>query len=228
MSAPLTTLCLARPRLALPAEVTGLRRGDLLVGLDGQPFAGDAQDLAARLAEGDGRPRAFTFLRGGKTFTLLSPTAGFGSWEPAPRPEQKPELPGDPARLQGWHVIRQADGLDEMVPARTSLLALAAPALWLAQMRLWTWLGLLGAGLALALPGGILAMAAVWAAFGLHLWRNGAQRVIADRLALGGVMLGQIAAPGEMAAHGAWAALTPGARLRFAPSLRPAVAETPA
>lgn len=192
--------------------MTGLQKGDLLVGINGQPFSGEYEDLVARMRLPG--PQALTFLRGGLAFTILTTTADLGVWEVVARPSALPALPS-PADLRGWIILRRADGAHEALPDGPSLLALAAPALWLAQMRLWTWLGLLVASLALALPGGIAALVAVWLAFGVHLWRRGALRVLSDRLAAGGAMLGQIAAPDESAAQSAWSALDPAARFFF-------------
>ncbi|MGP9805041.1 hypothetical protein [Paracoccus sp. NSM] len=225
-AAPDTTLRLARCGARDAGAAYGLKRGDLLIGLDGAPWQGGADALSRRVAAA-GRPVALTFQRGTALVTVMVRRADLGPWERAPLSQITPAdqpLP-DPLGLVNWEIMRRADGTHELFSRSSSMLALIAPALWLAQMRLWTWLATLILALALALSGGPLLMLAVWFAAGLHLWRAAAGHLRAARLAEGYRPLGIIAARTEAEACRLWAELHPGARFRFGGAVPPAEAQ---
>lgn len=221
---PAQTLRLARCGAADPGAAYGLRRGDLLLGVDGQPWRGTAAALATHLARAR-RPVALSFGRGAAVLTILSPRADLGPWETTPPPSEPAELPA-PLGLTNWEILRHPDGTHDLFRRAPSLLALIAPALWLAQMRMWTWLATLACGMALALPGGPPLVIAVWLAAGLHLWRAGPGHLRAARLAQGYHPVGVIAARGEAGACQHWSALNPTARFRFIPANRTTISAT--
>lgn len=213
---PDTMLRLARCGARDLGAAYGLRRGDVLLGVDGEPWRGGADALSRRVAKA-GRPVALSFQRGSSVLTVLVRRADLGPWERAAVSQTPPaDLPlPDPLGLVNWEIMRRADGTHELFSRAPSMLALIAPGLWLAQMRLWTWLGTLVTAMALALSGGPFLMLAVWIAAGLHLWRAGAGHLRAARLAEGYRPLGVIAARSEADACRHWADLNPGARFRF-------------
>lgn len=214
-SAAATTLRLARCGARDAGAAFGLRKGDILAGVEGVEWRGPAEALQARLAATD-RPLALTFRRGGAALTVLADRADLGLWERVPVESAPLPLPLDAARLCNWEVMVHADGSHDLIALRPSLLALVAPPLWLAQARLWTLFATLGAGMAIALPAGVLLVVGVWAAAGLHLWRTGDKHLRAARLAEGYRKVGVVAGANEAAARAAWAALEPGARFRYA------------
>jgi hypothetical protein len=223
-----STVTLARCGSRDAGHALALRRGDVLVGVDGTPWRGSADALGARLS-GAERPLALSFLRGDVLFSVLSDRADLGLWDSAPVPPGPHALPQGTARLGNWVILQGPDERFEPVDSRHSLLALAFPALWLAQMRMWTWLATLAAALVVALAGGPLLVAVVWMASGIHLWRNGAAHLLADRHAAGFVRAGVLAAASENEARAIWSRLSPGARFRFDPAqAAPAAPETSA
>nr|WP_111299273.1 hypothetical protein [Paracoccus saliphilus] len=208
------TLRLSRCGARDHGSMLGLRTGDVLTGVDGTRWQGPAAALSARLAEAPG-PLALTFLRDGALLTVLTRRGDLGAWDEVPAPEA--DIPAGPATagLCNWEIMRRPDGTHDLFARRPSLLALVAPALWLAQVRLWTWFFTLVTALVLALPGGAPLMFAVWMAAGLHLWRSGDAHLRTARLVEGFYTAGILAARTEIEACNAWATLHPGAHFRF-------------
>jgi len=211
---PARTLRLHRCGARDSGNALGLRRGDVLVGLDGAAWRGSPDAFRARFSAA-GQPIALTFRRGDSHFTVLADRPDLGPWESVPADAAPAALPAGVERLCNWEILVHPDGSHDLVALRPSLLALLAPLLWLAQMRLWTLSATLAAGMAVALPGGALLVAGVWIASGLHLWRTGDKHLRAARLAEGYRKVGVIAAMHEDEARVAWTALEPDARFRF-------------
>jgi hypothetical protein len=207
------TLRLARCGLDDPGRALGLRSGDVLIGVAGQAWQGSPEALRARFAGGD--PLLVSFLRGDVMISLLVDRADLGRWERTTPPDRMPALPAPDDRLCNWQIMQHHDGHHDLFALRPQTLALLAPALWLAQERMFTWLVALGAALALALPGGALLMGVVWIAAGLHLWRQGPLHIRQARLTDGYRPAGVIAARSAAQARADWDALVPGARFRF-------------
>ena len=115
---------LDRPRGALvtepteggPAEQAGLRRGDVIVSVDGDEIS-DALDLSRTIASRDpGTAVSITFMRGGQERTVevtldrLEPgEAGPAEAVPAPAPEPTPEPEVEPSSV-GITVVPNSDG----------------------------------------------------------------------------------------------------------------------
>jgi hypothetical protein len=229
METALQSLRLARCGMDDPGRAMGLRSGDLLLGVAGKPWHGTPEALRRRFGMTD-QPLLLSFQREAGMVSVLATRADLGRWERVPAPAEVPDLPQPDARLCNWQFMLHHDGTHDLFALRAQRLALLAPALWLAQERMFTWLVALGAAMALALPGGAWLMAVVWIAAGLHLWRNGAQHQQQARLAAGYRPAGVLAARSATEARQAWEALSPGARFRFdSPRARPAPAtEQPA
>ncbi|MGZ3217069.1 hypothetical protein [Paracoccus sp. T5] len=210
----LRTLRLSRCGARDHGSTLGLRAGDLLAGVNGARWQGSPAALSARLAAAP-EPLVLTFLRDGALLSVLTDRADLGPWDEVPAPG--PDMPAGPATvgLCNWEIMRRPDGTHDLFARRPSLMALVAPALWLARMRLWTWFFTLVTGLVLALPGGAPLMFAVWMAAGLHLWRSGDGHLRTARLSEGFYTAGIIAARSEAEACRSWAALDPGAQFRF-------------
>jgi hypothetical protein len=169
--------------------------------------------LRARFAAG--APLLLTFQRGDVAFCLLATRADLGRWERSPLPDTPAPAAPQHDALCNWQIMRRHDGEHDLFALRPQMLALVLPPLWLAQERLFTWLAALGAGLALALPGGMMLMAVVWIAAGLHLWRQGPLHMRQARLAAGYLPVAVLAARNSTEARAAWEALSPGSRFRF-------------
>lgn len=208
------TLRLSRCGVRDHGSTLGLRAGDVLIGVDGTRWRGTAAALSARLVAAS-QPLALTFLRDGALLTVLTDRGDLGPWDDVPAPQ--PDMSAGPATagLCNWEIMRRPDGTHDLFARRPSLLALVGPALWLAQMRLWTWFFTLVTALVLALPGGAPLMFAVWMAAGLHLWRSGDAHLRTARLAEGFYTAGIVAARTETEACASWVALSPDARFRF-------------
>jgi hypothetical protein len=222
---PTTTLVLARCGARDAGAALGLRKDDILVAIDGVEWRGSVTALRARMAGAD-RPAVLTFRRGETGLNVLATTSDLGQWQNTPAAPAPFGLPTMTDRMCNWEVMLHPDGSHDLIALRPALLALVAPPLWLAQMRLWTLLATLGAAMAIALPGGALLVGFVWAAAGLHLWRAGDRHLRVARMAEGCRKIGVVAAVSEHDARAAWAAVSPGARFRF--DAGPATAEHPA
>jgi hypothetical protein len=212
--------CLRLDSVAAPGRAIGLRAGDLLLHLDGQPFDGEIKTLQARFR--DGAEHALCLWRAGETWQVLSGTPALGRWRSAPLPEGAPGAPL-PEGLRNWEVMVDAAGRYDVQPCRASWAALLVP-LHLIQMRLWGALALWAALSALCLPLGWIAGAGVQALVWLYFWRAAPSLVRADRAARGYRLWRIVAARGEGALHRQMASLAPALRFVHA---RPAPAPAP-
>lgn len=208
------TLCLARCGAQDGGAALGLRKGDVLAGVNGVEWRGSLTAFRARLAAAD-RPLALTFRRGDVPLTVLAQVSDLGKWQNAAREPLPFALPTDTDLMCNWDVMMHPDGSHDLIALRPSILALVAPLLWLAQMRLWTLATTLGAAMAIALPVGAPLVGFVWVAAGLHFWRSGDKHLRVARLSEGYRKVGVVAASHEEGARSAWCALSPEARFRF-------------
>jgi len=217
-----TTLCLGRCKFEDHGHSLGLKTSDILVGVDGQQWRGSLQNLKTRFSQKPGHV-ALTFQRGDAVWSILTERLDLGEWRQVARTSASQMAPTNPEFLCNWEVVVNCDGTHDLFALRPSLAALVAPALWLAQQRLWTLLATLVAGLAVALPAGMPVVIGLWAAAGLHLWRSGTNHIRADRAAAGFHRVGIVAAQSEIEAIAFWESLNPTAQFRFltpAPPLR--------
>lgn len=209
-----TTLSLLRCKSSDAGHALGLKSGDVLVAVDGKTWAGGITAFKARFSQRGG-PVALTFLRGDAVWTVLAERPDLGQWVQAPQPAGLPKTRIETELLCNWEIVANADWTHDLFPLRPSIPALIAPAFWLAHRRLWTLLATLGAALAVALPAGVPLVIGLWVAAGLHLWRNGADHIRADRAAAGYHRVGMIAARTETEAIGIWQTLRPNTRFQF-------------
>jgi hypothetical protein len=208
------TLSLFRCKSSDAGHLLGLKTGDVLVSVDGKTWAGGITALKARFSQRGG-PVALTFLRGDAVWTVLADRPDLGQWRQEPRPAGISAPRIEPELLCNWEIVANADWTHDLFPLRPSVPALIAPAFWLAHRRLWTLLATLVAALAVALPAGIPLVIGLWVAAGLHLWRNGADHIRADRLGAGFHRVGMIAARTEAEAIETWRTLRPNSRFQF-------------
>jgi hypothetical protein len=213
-NAAAVTLCIGRCRSVDHGHGLGLKSGDILVGVDGKRWTGSLDSLKAHLSDRSDKI-VLTFQRGTAIWSVMTDRLDLGQWERLPAPSTTPFAPFATDLLCNWEIVANSDWTHDLFPLRPSVAALMAPALWLAQQRLWTLLATLGAGLAVALPAGVPVMVALWAAAGLHLWRSGTDHIRADRAGAGFHRVGVVAARSEMEAIAAWEGLRPNARFRF-------------
>lgn len=206
------------PRLKLanvppgaPGHHFGLRRGDVLVAVDGQVFSGGANELNQIFQQNRAIPHALTFQRDTKGFTILSGTPALGRWTTS----ADEALPGfapsdtDPTALRNWQILRDPRHRYDLIRTDRPLLALAAAPVWLLVMRLWLvcaglaivtgFAALLGPGLALAVYGGL----------SLWIWRNAPSLLRQDRRNRGFLPWMVIAEPTEASAHAKTVELDP-------------------
>lgn len=214
------TLCLFRCKSSDAGHLLGLKTGDVLVAVDGKTWAGGVTALMARFSQRSG-PVALTFLRGDAVWTVLAERSDLGQWQQVPRPAGFSTPRIETELLCNWEIVANGDWTHDLFPLRPSVPALIAPAFWLAHRRLWTLLATLVAALAVALPAGIPLVIGLWVAAGLHLWRNGADHIRADRLAAGFHRVGMIAARSEAEAIETWRTLRPNSRFQFETSAEP-------
>lgn len=219
------TLRLLRVPLTMQGHDLGLRPGDLLVGIDGQPWHGSLLGLRTHFRTAP--QRVLTFLRNDVAFSVIATTAALGTWEPAEAPLSLPDLPPSGRPLTAWQVLAVPDQGIELVPLRPAPLALALPLFWLAQNRMWAWFATLVGTLALSILASLVLAALVWVSFGLHLWRNGAVHLVRERVASGSRPLAVLAASDASEAARVWSTLAPEARLAPLPRPDAAAAESP-
>lgn len=213
-NASAVTLRIGRCRTTDQGYELGLKSGDVLVGVNGKRWTGSLDSLKAHFS-GRSAEVALTFQRGTVVWSVLTNHLNLAQWVRIPAPSATEFTPFSADLLCNWEIIANGNGTHDLFPRRPSLVALVAPALWLAQMRLWTLLATLGACLAVALPAGIPVMIALWAAAGVHLWRSGTNHIRAERASAGFYRVGVVAAPSELEAIAAWDRLRPGTRFRF-------------
>jgi hypothetical protein len=213
-------LVLKRCRTDDAGHCLGLRGGDVLITVDGTPWRGTATALQAHMAR-TGRATALGFQRAGVGFTVLTARVDLGQWARLPLDDTHTTLPDYAEGLRNWQIMADAYGNFDLFPVIPSIMALIAPPVWLAQGRLWAALVLFVMLATLALPVGVLLVAAIWVAVGVHLWRDGAghQRVTLEMQGYCSAAI--LATKTEGQAIETWKSLNPRARFRFDPAQTP-------
>lgn len=200
----------------------GLRPGDKLVGIDGKPFTEGPRELARRFSPTETRKVALHFQRADLDLTVISVTPKLGRWRPCPA-VGNPQLPQiDIDRIENWEVLRSRDGRYDLFRHRVSPLSWIATPIWLAQMRLWPYLGGMSALVLLGWPAGWWASALLYGLSAAYMRRNYAQLIRTDRLARGLAPYAVVAADSESAAHVAYADMEPDDRFVFGAAAGPA------
>lgn len=201
----------------------GLRPGDKLVGIDGEPFTEGARELSRRFSPLETKRVALHFQRADLDLTVISVTPKLGRWRPCPA-VGKPKLPKiDFDRIDNWEVLRSKDGRYDLFRHRVSPLTWMATPLWLAQMRLWPHLGGLFALVLLGWPAGWWASGILYGLAAVHVRRNYAQLIRSDRLSRGMLPYAVIAAETETAAHRTYTDMEPDDRFTFGAPAMPRV-----
>jgi hypothetical protein len=218
------SLRLTDPQSSPAGAALRLVDGDLLLAVNGMPFHGDAKELAARLAQGKGKPSALTLQRGSETLIVLSDTARLGQWEEVTKVKVDAKDRINPDILSNYEIFRSRTGSYDLQPLKSGILALIAAPVWLLQMRLWSLGASLIAAAMVAFAVSPLMALAVYLVSGLHIWRAGPAYFRADRKARGLQPHLVLAAASERAAHASYRKFEPQAQFLFSAAPRAAKA----
>ena len=196
---PLFTVCL-KSLTILGARLL-LQPGDILIAVNGAPFAHPETELTNKVSTACRGRCALTFLRGTEEFTVLVTSMDLGTWgvSDAPKNVERKRIP--PGALNNWEIYKNEDGLYDIQVQAPSLMALVLAPLWLAQMRLWTPLSTVSAVLIITLPFGSWIATAVYGICSVYVWRNAQSLFRTDREARGMELYKVIAAPSEKSVH---------------------------
>jgi hypothetical protein len=189
------------------ARAYGLRRGDLLVALNGRAIAGDPRAVLAGIKRGDAGPSLLRLRRGGDDWDLIADPRQLGRW----RAGRTDRAPGQlPARrgLRNWDVMVTPAGVYDVQMQAPRLLAFLVP-VYLMQMRLWGPLAIWAAVLLIGLMPGLVWAGIVQVVMAVYIWRAGPMLVRADRQAQGLRLWRVMAAPQEGALHRQLAQMMP-------------------
>ncbi|MCE6952998.1 hypothetical protein LAZ29_18895 [Cereibacter sphaeroides] len=207
-------LCLELASPSPAGAALHLRPGDRLCRVNGLPFTGAPEDLAARFAAA---PRlALGFRRGEADFVVLAETAALGDWIAVPATALPDGARLHPEALCNWEVMAARDGCYDIQPLPASRAALLAAPLWLLQMRLWGLAAALMAAVALAFAVVPWLAVPVYLLAAIHVGSAGPAYVRADRRLRGMQPVAVLAARNEAGAHAAWRGLDGRARFLFA------------
>jgi hypothetical protein len=193
-------------------RVLGLRKGDRLELINGQPFDGQSRSLVACCDPHGLRPVLLGFQRDGRHWSVLSTAAKLGHWARGP----VVALPHagaaqNPARHANWLVFSDGVARYDMYPLRPPLMALLAP-LHLLQQRLWVpWVLWFGLSILSALLGLVWGVA-LQLLMALYFWRAAPALFRADRVARGILPVLVVAAPSEAELHAQLRQIMPGQR----------------
>lgn len=178
-----------------------LQPGDILIAVNGVPFAHEEKELTAKVSTACKGKCALTFLRDTSEFTLLTTTMDLGVWEKYDAVKNVERKRISPGALNNWEIYRNEEGLYDLQVKAPSLFALVAAPLWLAQMRLWTPLATICAVLIITLPFGTWMATAVYGISCVYVWRNAQDLFKSDRITRGLEPFAVLAAPNEKSVH---------------------------
>ena len=210
-----TEIHLELHKVGVAGQSLGLRPGDKLVGLDGQPFTGGAKELRARFSALENKRVAMHFQRADVDLTVVSVTPKLGRWMPCPVAGEPHVPPVDASQLDNWEILRARDGSYDLFRHRVSPLVWIATPLWLAQMRLWPHLAAFLGMVAVGLPVGLWMAISLWVLASYYTRKNYAQVIRADRIQRGMFPFAIIAARGEMGAHATYLSMMPDDEFAF-------------
>lgn len=178
-----------------------LQPGDILIAVNGVPFAHEEKDLTPKVSTAGKGRCALTFLRDDDEFTLLTDTMDLGIWEKFPAVQTAQTKRISPGALNNWAIYRNGEGLYDIQCLAPSLFALVAAPFWLAQMRIWTPLATVCAVAIITLPFGNWIAATVYGICCIYVWRNANDLFKTDRIARGLEPYKIVAAPNEKSVH---------------------------
>lgn len=193
-------------------RVLGLRKGDRLELINGQPFDGQSRSLVACCDPHGLRPVLLGFHRDGRHWSVLSTAAKLGHWARGPV-VALPHVgaPQTAARHSNWLVFSDGVARYDIYPLRPPLGALLAP-IHLLQQRLWVpWGVWVGLSILSALLGPVWGVA-LQLLMALYFWRAAPALFRADRVARGMAPVLVVAAPSEADLHAQLGQLLPGQR----------------
>lgn len=197
------------------ARNLGVRVSDTLVAINGVPFDGGPKELFLRFAGQKRRKNAFTLLRDGREFTILSDSWRFGEWYKVPAPEQKERTRLYPDVMKNYEVYADRHGRYDLNPIQANAIALWAMPIYLLQMRLWMPLAAVFAGVVLSIPVGIWMSTVVYLLASVYVWKSGVLLIRGDRIAHGMRHAVTVAASSEEMAHRAAKAFDPKLTYKF-------------
>lgn len=187
--------------LTREAGKLGLELRDMLIAVNGVPFAHDKAELPYRLTHLVRGRTALTFRRDGEDFTVIATTPALGAWDPVDAPSDIERRRLSPNVMTNWEIYVHDDGHYDLQPLTPSLVALLAAPFWLAQMRLWVPMATVLSVVIITLPFGFWMTAAVYGVASVYVWRMSQELFRADRIARGFSPYRVIAAPSEKAVH---------------------------
>ena len=195
----------------------GLQVNDLLIGVNGVPFAYAKDELQQKLTYLTRGKTALTFRRDNRDFTVVATVPNVGNWDPVTAPIDVEKKRISATFLTNWEVFRSDDGLFDMQPLAPSLLALVAAPIWLAQMRLWVPFAMILSIVLITLPFGQLMSMAVYGLASVYVWRMSQEMFRTDRISKGLEPHLIFAAASERVAHRVYARLYPDDVFLYAP-----------
>jgi hypothetical protein len=211
--APVHT-CLKLAPVTMPGRMLGLLPGDLLLRLDGQPLQGPASKLIRQTNAQSDKIHLLSFSRGGKEWSVLSPTMTLGRWKAVELSGPVTASHAAADRMRNWNVVVNDDGRYDAHPRTPPLLALLTP-LYLLQMRLWAALAVWGTLTLLGLQVGWILGSALQILICLYVWRAAPTLFLVDRKTQGFQLWRVIAATSETDLHRQVAQLDPDLRFVF-------------
>jgi regulator of sigma E protease len=115
-----------------PAEEAGLREGDWVKAIDGQPVGGDIDALVEAIGAAAGRPMTWTIERDGQELTLtVTPDAETGKVGFYPMPEMRAATAGETIRYAGVQMVQWTqlifDGFRQLVTGNFRLDDIGGP-----------------------------------------------------------------------------------------------------
>lgn len=122
-----------------------LARGDILIAVEGQPFAGTADTLEDRIKTAP-TPPVLTFLRAGVVFHVFGHApfgATFGPLEPDEAAEaaaaqaRLEALIPEPGHMRAFDIFRNRNGWADLRDRSNSFMAMIAPPLWMLNQRFY-------------------------------------------------------------------------------------------
>ncbi|SPF80097.1 hypothetical protein [Pseudoprimorskyibacter insulae] len=197
----------------------GLKSGDLLIAVNGQPFDNEGPSPDERL-RGTRGAALLTYLRGDDKRMVLTRATALGSVTPGPAPSEADSESArlNPAVYRNWQVMAHDDGTYDIHTAEPSLLALVLAPVWLIQTRLWVPLAL-WAGISIAVvPTGLTGVIMVQLAMALYFWQAAPALFRTDRRGQSMHLVGIFAERNEAALHRRLSAMDSKFRYVFAPA----------